>query len=72
MTATELISLLKQNEFGASGKPRNVNLSIPGYGFLAETNFTVNSTDDGLYTAICFDVEAKYLYREEQDGDGDD
>ena len=71
MTATELISLLKQNEFGASGKPRNVNLSIPGYGFLAETNFTVNSTDDGLYTAICFDVEAKYLCREEQEGDGE-
>lgn len=71
MTTTELIALLKENERGASGKPRNVNLRIPGYGFIAEQNFTVNSTDDGMYTAICFDVEAKYLYREEQEGDVD-
>ena len=71
MTTTELIALLKENERGASGKTRNVNLSIPGYGFLVEPNFTVNSTDDGLYTAICFDVKAKELYLEEQDGDGD-
>ena len=57
MTTTELIKLLKDNEFGgATGRPREVNIIIPGYGFIAEPEFSVDSADDGLYTAICLSV----------------
>ena len=68
MTTTDLIALLKENEFGgATGKPREVNLNIPGYGFIADLDFSVNSTDDGLYTAICFDVIPGTVYPEKND-----
>lgn len=67
MTTSDLITLLKENEFGgATGKPREVNLIIPGYGFITDLDFSVNSTDDGLYTAICFDVAPGTIYPEEK------
>ena len=65
MTTSDLITLLKENEFGgATGKPREVNLNIPGYGFITDLDFSVNSTEDGLYTAICFDVAPGTIYKE--------
>lgn len=65
MTTSDLIALLKKHEFGgATGKPREVDLNIPGYGFISDLNFSVNSTDDGLYTAICFDVTPGTFYPE--------
>ena len=67
MTTTNLIELLKENEFGgATGKPREVNFKIHGYGFITDLEFSVNSTDDGLYTAICFDVIPGNVYPEEE------
>ena len=68
MTTSDLITLLKENELGgATGKPREVNLKIPGYGFITDLDFSVNSTDDGLYTAICFDVAPGTIYPEEKE-----
>ena len=67
MTTTDLIALLKENEFGgASGKSREVNLKIPGYGFITDIDFSVNSTDDGLYTAICLNAIPGKVYPEEE------
>jgi len=54
MITTELIKLLKDHEFGAAtGKVREVTVSVPGYGYIGEPNVTIDSTDDGLYTGIC-------------------
>lgn len=67
MTTSDLITLLKENEFGgATGKPREVNLYIPGYGVIMDLDFSVNCTDDGLYTAICFDVVPGTIYPEKK------
>ena len=66
MTTSDLIKLLKENEFGGvTGKPREVNITIPGYGFMSDLEFSANSTDDGLYTAICFTVKPGIIYPEE-------
>ena len=68
MTTTELIKLLNDLEFGgATGKPREVNIIIPGYGFLTDLKWSVDSTDDGLYTAVCFKVEPGKVYPDEED-----
>ena len=67
MTTTDLIALLKEHEYGgATEKPREVNFQIPGYGFIADLEFSVNSTDDGLYTAICFNIVPGEVYPEEE------
>ena len=72
MTTSDLITLLKENEFGgATGKPREVNLKIPGYGFITDLDFSVNSIDDGLYTAICFDVDPGTIKMDDENYDGD-
>ena len=70
MTTTQLIKLLKDNEFGgATGRARDIRLNIPGYGFLTDLDFSVNSTGDGLLTTICFDVIFGSFYPEEGDQD---
>lgn len=59
MTTTELIEMLKQNEFGrATGRPRNVSLCIDD-AFIPEPDIVVDSTGDGIYTEICLRVVTK-------------
>lgn len=58
MTTTELIKLLRRIEFGgATGRPRKITLYIPGYGLFCDLDFSIDSTDDGLYTGVCFRVK---------------
>ena len=72
MTTTELIELLKANEFGgATGRPREISLEIPGYGFLGGTDFSVSSTGDGLFSEICLEVKTERFYPEEQEEDNE-
>lgn len=57
MTTTELIDLLKKYEHGgATGRPREITLTVNG-AFMPHPHFYVDSTDDGLlYTGICIGV----------------
>ena len=56
MTTTELIDLLKKYEYGgATGRPREITLTVDGT-FMPYPHFYVDSIDDGLYTGICIGV----------------
>lgn len=47
MTTTDLIKLLKKNEFGANGKPREINVYKNGEQIVKKTDaFMLNSTFD--------------------------
>lgn len=53
MTTTDLIRILKQNEFGgASGRPREISF-VTEKGYLFGPDIVVDSTGDGLVTEIC-------------------
>ena len=68
MTTTELIKLLQENERGGiSGRAREISLTIPGFGLLADTDFAIDSTGDGMFSEICLAVKAKAFYPEEQE-----
>lgn len=68
MTTTELIKLLQENERGgASGRPREISLTIPGFGLLAGADFAIDSTGDGMFSEICLEVKARAFYPEEQE-----
>ena len=52
MTTTELIALLKKNEFGgATGRPREISFRFRDM-MIADPNIEVVSTGDGLITDI--------------------
>lgn len=56
MTVPELIEFLKPLEYGgATGKPREINFCIGGF-ILEDAELKVSSADDGLYTAVYFDI----------------
>lgn len=46
MTTTELIKLLKNVEFGASGRAREISITVNGI-FIPKPNFKINGTNDG-------------------------
>ena len=55
MTTTELIKLLKDNEFGgATGRPREVYICIGDNIF--ETNIEGVDTGDGLFTELFLNI----------------
>lgn len=65
MTTTQLIALLKKYEFGgATGRPREIYLDVPGYGFLSDIDFIVSATGDGLTTELYLEVAANYIDKE--------
>lgn len=65
MTTTQLIALLKKYEFGgATGRPREVCLDVPGYGYLSDIDFIVSGTGDGLTTELYLEVDANYIDKE--------
>lgn len=67
MTTTELIKLLKENEFGgATGRQRDVDINIPGYGLFSNLEWSVDSTGDGLFTDITFKVQPGAVYPDEE------
>lgn len=56
MTTTDLIRVLKQNEFGgATGRPREVSFKTEK-GYFFTPDIVVNSTGDGLVTEICLEL----------------
>lgn len=49
MNTTELIELLKSVEFGASGRPREISISLDSEGmFFPDPEFSITSTGDGI------------------------
>lgn len=61
VTTTELIELLKSVEFGASGRPRAIDL-ILNEEFINVHSISVNSTGDGIAGAeLCLEVEGKHF-----------
>ena len=74
MTTTDLIRILKQNEFGgASGRPREISF-VTEAGYIFEPDIVVDSTGDGLVTEICLrligEVEPIEDDEEEPDANG--
>ena len=68
MTTTALIELLQKNERGGiSGRPREISIEVPGFGLLADADFVIDSTGDGIFSEICFTVNARAFYPEEQE-----
>lgn len=64
MTTTELIALLKENEFGASGRPRKISFRTKD-AFMAEPKIMASSTGDGICgPEITLYLEPKRIYRE--------
>ena len=62
MTTTDLIELLKKNEFGgATGRPREISFEYKNQ-FLAWPEVVVNSTGDGLITEITLGLINGDLY----------
>jgi len=60
MTTTDMISLLERYEFGRSGRPREISLSIAGDDerFIFNPNIMLSSTGGGISGAeICLLVE---------------
>lgn len=58
MTTTELIKILKDNEFGgASGRPREINFYINSKHYILEPEIIVDSTGDGLFTEITLNLK---------------
>lgn len=56
MTTTDLIRVLKQNEFGgATGKPREISFKTEK-GYIFTPDIVVSSTGDGLVTEICLEL----------------
>ena len=56
MTTTDLIRVLKQNEFGgATGRPREISFKTEK-GYIFTPDIVVNSTGDGLVTEICLEL----------------
>lgn len=47
MTTTELISLLKKVEHGASGRPREISFHV-GKKYIFMPDITISSTGDGI------------------------
>lgn len=59
MTTTKMIEFLKKYEFGASGRPRVISLSVNGC-FMPEPDISLNSTGDGIAGAeICISTDGK-------------
>lgn len=57
MTTSELIKLLKEVEFGASGRPREISIKTD-YGFYPSPEIAVFATGDGIAGAeLCLSVE---------------
>ncbi len=58
MTTTELIKMLKEVEFGASLRPREVSLRVNDE-YIYEPILTLDSTGDGIAGAeVCIRVDA--------------
>lgn len=71
MTTTELIALLQKHEKGgATGRSREIDFHIDGFGLLARANIEVSGTEDGLITDITLELVGGYLYPPSKD-DGD-
>ena len=65
MNTTELIQLLRENEFGgASGRPRKVSVTVNGR-YIPEPEIFVDSTGDGIAGAeICLGIHRGAKQRE--------
>lgn len=71
MTTTDLIELLKKNEFGgATGRPREISFKYKNQ-FLACPEVVVNSTGDGLITEITLELINGDLYNDDPEMEGD-
>ena len=67
MNTTELIELLQEHEFGASGRPREISFATLG-GYHAEPDISLNSTGDGIAGAeICLSLTSGKLYKESEE-----
>lgn len=71
MTTTDLIELLKRNEFGgATGRPREISFKYKNQ-FLACPDVVINSTGDGLITEITLELINGDLYNDAPETEDD-